>query len=286
MKYSLFSVMVPDWNPETTVRSIAACGYDGIEWRVTDTDPKLVNAPVSYWGRNLCTLELSQLLETAEQVYGMTQRAGLETAALAGYHKLADLASTEKMLAAARLMQAPLIRVNPQLYAQETGYDALFESDRSSLEKIVPMALDSGVRVCVETHPRNITPSASAARRLLDGLDPEAVGVIFDPGNMVTEGYEDTRMGLDILGPYLAHVHVKNSAWYERTDAGNDDHPWQARAVSLDGGIIDWLKVLSDLEAVGYAGYLSFEDFSDSRDGDEKVRFNIDHMKSLAAGPV
>ncbi len=284
MKHSLFSVMVPEWNPDAVLREVAACGYEGIEWRVTDTDPRLKDAPLSYWGRNLCTLELGTLLETAEQVRDMTERAGLETAALAGYHKLADLKSTEKMLAAARLMKAPLIRVTPQLYAQETGYDALFELDRSCLEKTVPMALDSGVRVCVETHPRNITPSASAARRLLDGLDPKAVGVIFDPGNMVTEGYEDTRMGLDILGPYLAHVHVKNSAWFKNADAGDGEHPWSARPVSLDEGIIDWRDALADLQAVGYSGYLSFEDFSDTRSIEDKVRFNIDYVRSLAAG--
>ena len=100
MKHSLFSVMVPEWNPDAVLREVAACGYDGIEWRVTDTDPRLKDAPLSYWGRNLCTLELGTLLETAEQVRDKTEKAGLETAALAGYHKLADLKSTEKMLAA------------------------------------------------------------------------------------------------------------------------------------------------------------------------------------------
>ena len=38
------------------------------------------------------------------------------------------------------------------------------------------------------------------------------LGIIHDVGNMVYEGYERYEMGLSILGPYLAHVHVKSAA--------------------------------------------------------------------------
>ncbi|GIX08239.1 MAG: hypothetical protein KatS3mg115_2642 [Candidatus Poribacteria bacterium] len=57
---------------------------------------------------------------------------------------------------------------------------------------------------------------------------PEQVGVIHDAGNMVHEGFENYQMGCELLGPYLAHVHVKNAAWVR--EAG--DPP----ASSPDGG--------------------------------------------------
>ena len=54
----MFSVMVPEWDMSTAVKDLAGNGYDGIQWRVTNTDQKLKDAPVSYWGRNLCAVEL------------------------------------------------------------------------------------------------------------------------------------------------------------------------------------------------------------------------------------
>ncbi|MNH42928.1 hypothetical protein D3C79_1047240 [compost metagenome] len=67
-------------------------------------------------------------------------------------------------------------------------------------------------------HFGNIAPSASLARQLVDGFDAKHIGVIYDPGNMVYEGFEQYKLGLEVLGEYLGHVHVKNAIW-SRTDA-------------------------------------------------------------------
>src|SRR5688572_32573487 len=55
------------------------------------------------------------------------------------------------------------------------------------------LAKQHGVKALVELHHRTITASANAARRFLDGLDPEHVGAIYDAGNMVIEGWEDRK---------------------------------------------------------------------------------------------
>ncbi|MHC4712517.1 MAG: sugar phosphate isomerase/epimerase family protein [Planctomycetota bacterium] len=282
MKFSVFTVMLPEWDPATTVRKLKKYGYDGVEWRVTNTRPDAKSEEPSYWGNNLCTVELDTILEKAAEIRDMTVEAGLETAALAGYHGIDDYESTEKMLEAAAIMGAPLIRAGVPLYDGTVKYDELLAKAREDYEKMSGAALKAGVKICVETHMNQIAPSASAARRLLDGLDPNAVGVIYDPGNMVTEGHERTEMGLDILGPYLAHVHAKNGAWVRKADAGPGEHPWSAgHASAMDDGIVNWSAVLAALKDFGYDGYVSFEDFSSGRDTDEKVRFNVDYLKSL-----
>jgi len=282
MKFSIFTVMLPDWSPGTALSKLSQYGYDGVEWRVTNTRAEVKNDPLSYWGRNLCTLELDTILDQAHKIREMTDKARLKTAALAGYHRVDDIESTKKMLEAARITGAPLIRVGTPRYDGKTHYDELTKAARKGYEKTVKLAEKAGVKVCLETHMGIITPSASSARRLLDGLNPDAVGVIYDPGNMVTEGYEETKMGLEILGPYLAHVHCKNGSWTKKPDAKPGEHPWTpAIATPLDDGIIDWKKVLADLRAIGYSGYISFEDFSDTRNTEQKVQFNIDYIKSL-----
>jgi sugar phosphate isomerase/epimerase len=282
MKFSVFTVMLPEWDPETALARLKESGYDGVEWRVTNTRPEAKSEQVSFWGNNRCTVELDTILDKAAEIRDMTAAAGLETAALAGYHRIDDGESTEKMLEAARTMGAPLIRVGVPRYDGSVPYDELFSASRAGYEKVEANALKAGVKVCLETHMGIITPSASSARRLLDGLDPAAVGVIYDPGNMVTEGHEQTEMGLDILGPYLAHVHAKNGAWTRSEDAAPGEHPWKPGiATAMDEGIVDWRAVLAALKAAGYDGYISFEDFSASRATEEKIKFNIDYLKSL-----
>jgi sugar phosphate isomerase/epimerase len=70
---------------------------------------------------------------------------------------------------------------------------------------------------------------------------------------MIIEGREDCRMGLEILGDYLAYVHVKNCVW--RPSGGRWCHQWAA----LREGMVDWPDTVAALKACGYEGYLSVE---------------------------
>jgi sugar phosphate isomerase/epimerase len=88
-------------------------------------------------------------------------------------------------------------------------------------------------------------------------------------------------MGLEILGPYLAHVHCKNTAWIKKPEAQPGEYPWMHISTKMDEGIVDWRKVLKCLGDFGYKGYVSFEDFSTSAPTEEKVKFNIGYIKSL-----
>ena len=36
MKFSVFTASTPDWEPEQAAQLLAAQGWDGIEWRITD----------------------------------------------------------------------------------------------------------------------------------------------------------------------------------------------------------------------------------------------------------
>jgi len=44
-------------------------------------------------------------------------------------------------------------------------------------------------------------------------FDLRYIGIIYDLGNMVHEGYENYKLGLELLGDYLSYVHVKNAVW-------------------------------------------------------------------------
>ncbi|MES4792143.1 MAG: hypothetical protein C4321_03430, partial [Chloroflexota bacterium] len=71
--------------------------------------------------------------------------------------------------------------------------------------------------------------------------------------------------GRGALGPYLAHVHVKNALWARDNGATGR---WKATWAPLAEGIVHWPDVLAALNSVDYDGWLSFEDFApgDTRD--------------------
>lgn len=53
------------------------------------------------------------------------------------------------------------------------------------------LAKKHGVKANVEIHMRTICPSAGLTYRFVSNFDPEYVGVIYNPGNMIHEGFEN-----------------------------------------------------------------------------------------------
>jgi sugar phosphate isomerase/epimerase len=127
----------------------------------------------------------------------------------------------------------------------------------------------------VEIHHGTICPSASSAYRLVSHFDPEAIGVIYDPGNMVFEGFEDYRLGIELLGPYLAHVHIKNAAYTIPEKGG----VWIPCWAPLEDGVVNFTWLFTALQEAGYDGWLSMEDFSEARPSGEELRHNYDFIQ-------
>ena len=94
----------------------------------------------------------------------------------------------------------------------------------------------------------------------MDGLDPSHVGVIHDFGNLGIEGYEATPAACELLGAYLAHVHVKNPRWIA-DEPEADGTAWRHEWAPLREGVGDIGAYLRDRhDAATTAG--SLEDCS------------------------
>lgn len=155
----------------------------------------------------------------------------------------------------------------------------LFNTNLRQLEQVfVPMAQKYDVRWVFELHHGYIINSASGAYNLLHNFDPRYVGVLMDPGNMVIDGGEGCRLGIQILGPYIDYYHCKNTR-YER-DA---DARWQAVWDSIDTGIADYAEMMTALKDLGFEGYLSIEDLRGGRSTEETVRGPIAYLRQLEA---
>jgi sugar phosphate isomerase/epimerase len=274
MKFSVFTASTPDWTPAEAAQALAAQGWDGVEWRIIDQDD--ADAP-GFWAGNRSTWALTGLEETLPEIAATTRDAGLEYSGIGGYAQCDNHADVERMLAATAALGAQRVRVT--MPRTDSGdYGELFAGARRDLEWVASRAEAHGVQALVELHHETITTSASAARRLVDGLDPARVGVIHDLGNLVIEGFEEG--GLEILGPYLAHVHVKNVSWIADPPDADGVVNWHHEWATLRGGQADVLAYLTTLVRHGYDGWITVEDFSTELPLAERTADNLAFLRA------
>jgi sugar phosphate isomerase/epimerase len=278
MKHAVFTVMLPEWTPEEAVGKLAEAGYDGVEWRVHTLPAAAqasVPASVRYWAAD-------SLPAKAAEVRRMTEAAGLEIPALGTYVSCEQLEDVRRLMEAAAIMGAPMMRVGLPRFDGSENYNDVFARAVDLYGEVEDAARESGIKATIEIHMNTLTPSPSLAQRLASHFDPRYVGVILDAGNMVYEGFENYAMAVDLLGPYLAHVHVKNAAWQAEGEADGRT-AWKCDAAAMWEGIADYPALVGALRRVGYEGYLSFEDFSQGMTTEEKVVRNLEYIRSVEA---
>lgn len=303
MKYAVFTAMLPDWSLHEAAAKLARLGYGGVTWRVAipPTPDSLKDIPQEkrslhrYWVNNQCTIDSETLPEAAGEIKSITESAGLAVCSLGTHVGCHQPLAVETMMQAAREMGAPRIRVDAPLYDGSQNYRDLFAEASEQYRDIESLAQKYGVAACVETQRGHITASASLAYRFVSQFDPKYVGVMFNPGNTVYEGYKHWRMGFDLLGPYLHEVHAKNAIWspidklpssvmnfIQPTDEQRKDGTtlWAPHFSTIRGGHANWQQIMEDLDAVGYNGWIVFEDFS-GHDGDveELCAQNLAYLK-------
>jgi sugar phosphate isomerase/epimerase len=282
MKYSVFTVCMPEFTVEEAIEKLAEWGYDGVEWRVTNQQPSKDGKP-GFWTGNHCTISLDEVVDRAKEVGRRCRAAGIEVTSIASYLSSDQLKDVERIFEACTRMDTSQARVGVPNYDGSVHYRRLFDKALADYAGVEKLARKYGVRANVEIHMGNITPSASAAYRFVSHFDPAHVGVIHDAGNMVTEGFENYQFGLELLGEYLAEVHVKNAAWSKGKTGPHGLRLWQRSWTELNEGQVNWAEVMTALKSVGYNGWLSLEDFSTRRPTAEKLPDALRLLKELEA---
>lgn len=279
MKYSVFTVATPDLNPEELAVAAQEAGVEGIEWRFKEVPKDALQEEPSFWRHNRCSIDPYGTEEEWLRFAEVAKKHNLKSIAVVPYLECGDIESTERVMKVAKLLGASSIRAGVPGYDGRTNYNDLYEQAVRYLESVERLAADYGVKALVETHHKTIAPSAGLAHKLVSHFDSDHIGVLYDPGNMVHEGFENYRMGLELLGPYLAHVHVKNAGFRMRKSEDGLHTEWTGEWLPLAHGIVSWPQVLADLKAVGYDGYLGIEDFSGTYPSKEMLKYFVLQME-------
>jgi len=281
IRYSYATVALPTLSPEEAVAHAAAAGYRGLEWKVGEAPHAQGSTAETFLRGNRCTLALDPA--EGARVARLCAEAGLAVVGLTPYVQTGGLATLERVLDVAVAAGAPQIRLQgPRPRPGGPGYHALFTQALGFLDEAQVRAAGRGVRIVVELHQNTIFPSASLAHRAVAHFDPAHVGVIYDVGNLVVEGYEDHRIATELLGPHLHHVHLKNAA-VSPVDGPGPVRRHVPRWSPLDDGAVDVTAVLGHLRDIGYAGWVSLEDLSTERDPLSTLRHNAQVLTACGA---
>ncbi|MCD1260562.1 sugar phosphate isomerase/epimerase [Paenibacillus athensensis] len=283
MKLSVFTVATPELMPEELAAAAREAGLDGIEWRYKEIPADALQEAPSFWRHNLCSIDPATDEAGLARFRHAAEAHGLRSISVTPYLACGDIAGTERVMQAARALGASFIRVGVPWYDGSRSYGDLYKEAVAYLGEVQELARQYGVRGLVETHHQTITPSAGLAHRLVAAFDPALIGVLHDAGNMVHEGFEHYRMGLELLGPHLAHVHVKNAAWVQDGVRADGSPQWRAVWTPIREGVVDWPQLLGVLRDIGYDGYLGVEDFSGRLPAREMLRQYADSMREWLA---
>ncbi len=285
MKISVTSVMLPRWDLETTFKTLAQYGYDGVELRCryNPEDPK---AEPSNWGRHLTDVSPDNIAEKAPQIRELSKKTGVRVCAIAPNCTYDQTDIIEKIFKGALAIDPanpPLIRIGAKRHDRTKPYIPQFLDARVGFAHLSEMARDFGVKVIYEIHVGTVAVSASRTIELLKDLNPKHIGAIFDVPNMIRVGLEDSKMGLELLGPYLTHCHIGNATPVQTERDATGQMQWKWDFADLREGLANIPQIIQDLKDVNYAGYLSLEEFGPG-DDDAKIRDQGAYLKKLING--
>ncbi len=104
------------------------------------------------------------------------------------------------------------------------------------------------VMILMETGQEN----AETLREFLEELSHPALGVNFDPANMILYGKGDPILALETLAQWVKHVHIKDAQRSSVPGKWGREVPWVE-------GDFDNDEFLRTLNRIGYQGALAIE---------------------------
>jgi sugar phosphate isomerase/epimerase len=107
--------------------------------------------------------------------------------------------------------------------------------------------------------------TGSALREFLEELNHPAVGVNFDPANMILYDKGEPTEAVKVLGPWIKHIHIKDAIRTKEPGTWGIEVPWGQGEVGADA-------FLRALKQIGFGGALAIErEGGDDRFGDIKL---------------
>lgn len=184
------------------------------------------------------------------------RHAGLTVSALSLFNSFTvresldtQISDAEVFVRLAPLFGTRVVKLTPGPPSSAEAGQEHWRCLEDALARLAAVARETGVRLAVETHMRQLTDTLAGSRRLLDMTPADTIGLTVDFCNLAFAG-EDLAGAVPALQDRMFNAHVKNGY----VDAAG---VWQFQA--LNEGLVDYPSVLGMLRDLGYDGYLAIE---------------------------
>lgn len=132
---------------------------------------------------------------------------------------------------------------------------------RERICSIADIAHEEGIMLLLETGQE----TAQELRQFLEELNHPAIGINFDPANMILYDKGDPVEAIHELAPWIRHVHIKDAIRTEQPGTWGREVPWGEGQVGQE-------RFLNALGEIGFEGVLSIErEAGDDRLSDIKL---------------
>lgn len=172
--------------------------------------------------------------ETAKQAAQLTEKAGLKTSSYGSYYQAGSYGNFEEVIATAKLLNTPMIRIWAGEKASKDSDDVWFQKVLSDTRRIAELADNEGMQISFEYHSGSLTDTPESARWLMESVNAPNVYLYWQPAE--TLSVSERVNSLDYLSKWISNVHV--FCW-------EDYH----NRFSLEKGEKEWLQYLSHIQA-------------------------------------
>jgi L-ribulose-5-phosphate 3-epimerase len=129
------------------------------------------------------------------------------------------------------------------------AHDHAYDTSRTAIEKLIPVAEETGIFIAVENVWNNLFVDPRHLAHFADSFESPWVKVYFDIGNHAK--YSPPEQWIPVLGERIAKCHVKD---FKLNEDGHD-----GKFVDIRDGSVNWPVVRRALDDIGYDGWMTIE---------------------------
>ncbi len=203
----------PKWDWKTILGHAAEWGFAAVELRGLQGEMDLTKCPEFSPAR--IKASLADLAAQGLRIANLGASANLHVPDPA--ERRAQLDEAKRFIDLARQLKSPCVRVFGDKWVQGEAHEVTIDRIADGLHELVAYAKGSGVTVILETHG-DFPHSATVLEMIKKAKSPD-VGVLWDTHHTWVAGKEGPAETFKVLGPYVRHVHLKDSV-----PGGKEDH--------------------------------------------------------------
>ena len=118
-----------------------------------------------------------------------------------------DIDVVVKSIEVAHAMGSEFITVKAPAYSSDVDHRSALADLRACFQDLNQLSSETGVDALITIDAQSICPNADSIMRVLEGLDPSQVGVLFDPSTSTDQA--DCLLSIDVFGPFLRALAAK-----------------------------------------------------------------------------